>query len=101
MPLIHTGVSVNSFALSSEANKTADAPSHKAQQSSNLMGSAIFLEDITSSKVIRLLKSALGFSDAVLRFFTETVAICSSVVPYFLMCAFANIAAQCTGSINV
>src|ERR671915_1121062 len=85
-------------AFSSDTNSMADEPSHGAEQSSSLIGGAIFFEFITSCKATSFPKRARGFLEAFLWFLTETIAICSSVVPYFLMWAFANIAAQCTGN---
>src|SRR5919109_764231 len=87
-------------AFSSDNNSMADEPSHEAEQSSSLIGGAIFFEFITSCKPTSFPKRARGFLVAFLWFLTETPAICSSVVPYFLMWAFANIAAQCTGNMN-
>src|SRR3712207_3166073 len=87
-------------AFSSDTNSIAEAPSHGAEQSSSFIGEAIFFEFITSSRATSFPKSARGFLVAFLWFLTETIAICSSVVPYFLMWALANIAAQCTGNIN-
>jgi hypothetical protein len=78
----------------------ADEPSHGAEQSRSLIGGAIFFEFITSCKATSFPKRARGFLLAFLWFLIETIAICSSVVPYFLMWALANIAAQCTGNIN-
>src|SRR5918995_1750890 len=87
-------------AFSSATNSIADAPSHGAEQSSSLIGGAIFFEFITSCKATSFPKRASGFLVAFLWFLTETIAICSSVVPYFLIWALANIAAQCTGNIK-
>src|SRR5215207_1429734 len=87
-------------ALCSDTNSIADAPSHGAEQSSSLIGEAIFFEFITSCKATSFPKRARGFLVAFLWFLTETIAICCSVVPYLLMWAFANIAAQCTGNIK-
>src|ERR687895_769944 len=87
-------------AFSSDTNSIAEAPSQGAEQSSSLIGEAIFFEFITSCKATSFPKRASGFLVAFLWFLTETIAICSSVVPYLLIWAFANIAAQCTGNIN-
>src|SRR5919198_5351573 len=53
IPLIHTGLSIaNSLTLSSDNKSIAQEPSQGHEHSSNLMGSAILLECITSSSVI-------------------------------------------------
>src|SRR5918911_3010128 len=105
IPFIHTGLSIlASFAFSSDNSRTADEPSQGQEQSSNLIGSAILLDCMTSFNVVTpfsvLIKRALGFFCALERFLTVIVAICSSVVPYFRICAFANRAAQNTGNVN-
>src|SRR5574341_1853316 len=99
MPFIHTGFSVF-LAFFSESRSTADAPSQGAEQSSSFTGSAILFEFITSCRLTGLRKRAPGFLAAFLWFLTDTCAICSSVVLYFLMCALANIDAQCTGKLK-
>src|SRR5919108_1654180 len=100
IPLIQIGISVNSFAFIFEAKSRADEPVHTKEQSSFFRGSEIILEFITSSTVTGSLNKAIGFLDEFLRFLTDTKAICSSVVPKFLMWERANNDAQWTGRLN-
>src|SRR5215216_5262520 len=100
IPLIQIGASVNSFAFLFEAKSRAEEPVHTNEQSSFFRGFEIIFEFITSSTVIGSLNKAIGFLDEFLRFLTETEAICSSVVPNFLIWERANNDAQWTGRLN-
>src|SRR5689334_9222668 len=100
IPFIQTGISANFFALFSDTNNTADAPLQMREQSNSLRGSTTFFESITSLTVTRFEKSEFGFFFAFRLLFTQTLASCSSVVPYFRICDLANIAAQYTGKVN-
>src|SRR5215207_6368657 len=94
IPFIQMGLSVNFFAFSFEANMTAEEPEQTQEESSFFIGSDIFFEFMTSSRVILFLNNARGFFDEFMRFFTATEAICSSVVPNLRICERANNDAQ-------
>ena len=70
-----------SRAQRSVARIRAAAPSASTEQSRRLYGVTIAGELITSSTVIDIGMQAIGLAQALRWFFTDTSAICGSVVP--------------------
>ncbi|OPY78693.1 MAG: hypothetical protein A4E65_02145 [Syntrophorhabdus sp. PtaU1.Bin153] len=81
-----------SRATSSEASRTAAAPSADIEVSSILIGVEIGLDFITSSTVIWFLKAATALAAAFFRLRTAARAKSSSVAPYSYMYLLADMA---------
>jgi len=82
-------------AKSARAIIAAAAPELVGQHIIRVSGSATMREAMTSSTPTSIPYCAFGLCEALRWFFTDTIAICSTVVPYFLLCArktSANIA---------
>ena len=74
-------------AKSARATIAAAAPELVGQHIIRVSGSATMRAPRTSSTPTSIPYCAFGLREALRWFFTDTIAICSTVVPYFLLCA--------------